>query len=589
MTKPILIYDGDCGFCFYWANYWHKLTGDKVIYKPYQEVAAQYPEIPIEEFQNAVQYVAPDGKISRAAEASFLTLSNAPGKSFWLTLYKKLPGFAFISEKSYAFIASHRDLFFKISIFLWGRNYEPPRYDFIAWLFLRLLGLIFFAAFVSFGVQALGLIGSQGIIPLDNLINAGQNQLSAIRYYILPMVFWLNSSDFAIQAVCWGGAALSLLLVFNILPRINLLLLYFLYLSLVTAGQVFMTFQWDTYLLETGILAIFLIGTPTLGIWLLRWLLFRFIFAGGLVKIFSGDPTWQNLTALSYYFNTEPIPTPLAWYAHHLPLSVLTFATASALFIELVLPFLIFFPRKLRFFAGYAIVLMQSIIILTGNYNFFNLLTILLCLTLFDDNAFNKVFAKRTSKPYKITIIFSGIVATFLVILSLIDLQARFIGKVPYPLLWTYLVSEPLHLVNPYGPFAVITTERMEIVIEGSNDGINWREYEFKYKPGNIYRPLSWNIPHQPRVDWQMWFAALGSADDNPWFTQFMERLLENSPPVIALLEKNPFPDAPPRYIRAQFYEYNFTTPDERSKTGAIWDRRLVRLYFLQTEKDSAI
>lgn len=593
VSKPMLVYDGDCDFCYYWASYWQKLTGDKVIYKPYQEVASQFPSISIAEYQHAVQYITPDGKVASAAEASFLTLSHAPGKSFWLTLYKKLPGFAFITEKSYSFIASHRNFFYSISKLLWGRNYEPPRYNLISWLFLRLFGLLFFAAFVSFGVQASGLIGSQGILPVSELVNVVQSQLGWIRYYALPMVFWISSSDFTIQATCWGGALLSLLLVFNIYPRINLFLSYLLYLSLLTAGQVFMTFQWDTYLLETAILAIILVGTPTLGIWLLRWLLFRFILDGGLVKIFSGDPTWQNYTALSYYFNTEPLPTPLAWYAHHLPASILSSATIATLIIELGFPFLIFFPRKIRFIAAYGIILLQSIILLTGNYNFFNLLTILLCLTLFDDAAIKKIIPssftqfitkhQNNIRIHKLTKIFSGLIATILILLSLIQIQVRFIGNAPSPLYWTYVYSQPLHLVNPYGPFAVITTDRMEIVIEGSDDGNNWKEYGFKYKPDDVNKPLSWNIPHQPRLDWQMWFAALSDSESNPWFGRFMQRLLENSQPVLGLLATNPFPNNPPKYVRAQFYQYNFTDKEERDKTGAIWDRRLVRLYYLPT------
>ena len=593
MPKPLLIYDGNCDFCFYWASYWQKLTGDSVTYKPYQEVASQFPTISVEAFQHAVQYVAPDGKISSAAEASFLTLSNAPRKSFLLTLYRKLPGFAAISEKTYAFIASHRNFFYSISLLLWGRNYEPPRYDLITWLFLRILGLIFFAAFVSFGVQALGLIGSQGIAPVSDLITAAQNQLGAIRYWLLPMVFWLNSSDIAIQATCWIGAALSLLLVFNIRPRICLFLLYVLYLSLVTAGQVFMTFQWDTYLLETGILAIILVGSHTLGIWLLRWLLFRFIFIAGFVKIFSGDSTWQNLSALSYYFQTEPLPTPLAWYAHHLPQSILTMATAIALFIEIVIPFLIFFPRKLRFIAAYAIMFMQTLILLTGNYNFFNFLTIALCLTLFDDAAIKHILPRRLCNVLqklsshvssnKIISLLTGVFATFLVFISVVELKIKLTGNAPAPFVWIYSIAAPFDLVNVYGPFAVITTERMEIVIEGSNDGINWSEYNFKYKPGDVNRALSWNIPHQPRLDWQMWFAALGSSEDNPWFSHLLQRILENSPTVIALLDGNPFPDKPPLYIRAQFYEYRFTDSNEKEVSGAWWNRRLVKLYFLES------
>ena len=269
-SKPLLIYDGDCGFCTYWARYWQNLTGDRVSYAPYQEVAAQYPAIPLAEFQRAVQYVAPDGKIASAAEASFLTLSHARGKGFWLALYRRLPGFAAISERVYAFIASHRPVFHRLSLWLWGSDYVPPRFDVVCWLFLRAIGLIYLAAFVSFGVQAMGLIGSHGILPLPEFIDAIRSKFGAERYWLFPMVFWLSWGDSAIQAACWAGAALSLLLVFNVLPRLSLLLLYVLYLSLFYAGQDFMTFQWDLLLLEAGFLALLLSMAPKLGIWLLR-------------------------------------------------------------------------------------------------------------------------------------------------------------------------------------------------------------------------------------------------------------------------------------------------------------------------------
>ena len=589
--QPLLIYDGECGFCTYWARYWQKLTGNSVQYKPYQEIAEQYPSIPIKEFQRAVQYVSPEGKISSAAEASFLTLSHAHGKSFWLSLYRRLPGFAFISEKAYTFISTHRSFFYRLSLLFWGREHEPPRFELVSWLFLRIFGLIYLSAFISFGSQALGLIGSQGIIPVSELVNAAQIQLGIERYWFLPLgVFWLNSSDFIIQAICWGGAALSLLLVFNILPRAALIFLYVFYLSLVCAGRNFMTFQWDLFLLETGILAFILVQFSTLGIWLLRWLLFRFIFVAGMVKVLSGDPTWHNFSALSYYFLTQPLPTPLAWYVHHLPQSILTVVTVAALVVEIVVPFLIFFPRRLRFFAAYAILLMQAAIILTGNYNFFNILTMTLCLTLFDDAALSKIIPKRLTHyllqrvrkypRYKITSFLVSVFAVFTVLFSVMQLYLRLGGSAPAPIASVYQVVAPFCIVNVYGPFSVITTERMEIIVEGSNDGVNWSEYAFKYKPGDVNRRPPWNIPHQPRLDWQMWFAALSSPDDNPWFLRFMQRLSENSPDVIALLAYNPFPDKPPQYVRAEFYEYRFTTSEERKQTGAWWDRRLVRLYY---------
>ncbi len=358
--KPRLIYDGDCGFCNYWARYWNALTGEAVEYRPYQEVAAQHPAIALADFQRAVQYIGPDGRRASAAEASFLTLSHAPGSGMGLRLYRHVPGFAAAAERVYAFIAAHRPAFHRISLLLWGKGHRPPRYELTRFLFLRLFGLIYLAAFVSFAVQAQGLIGSHGILPLSELLEAVRHAAGWERFYLMPMVFWLNASDAAIRAVCWGGAGLALLLTLNILPRLSLLLLHILYLSLLYAGQAFMTYQWDTFLLETGFLALLLGWSMTPGIWLLRWLLFRFMLMSGVVKLLSADPSWRNLSALSYHFLTQPLPTPLAWYAAHLPPAFLSCATAGTFVIELGLPFLLFCPRRPRFAAASGILLLQG-------------------------------------------------------------------------------------------------------------------------------------------------------------------------------------------------------------------------------------
>ena len=587
--RPLLVYDGDCGFCGYWARYWRKLTGELVDYRPYQDIAAQYPAIPLSEFQRAVQYFGPDGHRASAAEASFLTLSHARGKGVWLALYKRVPGFAALSEWAYALIAAHRSALYRISLILWGKDYEPPRHDLVAFLFLRLFGLIYLSAFISFGVQALGLIGSHGILPLAQLVDAIGSRVGPERFFLMPMLFWWNAGDVTIQAVCWAGAGLSLLLIFNLLPRLSLFLLYVLYLSLFYGGQVFTTYQWDTFLLEGGFLALLLSVAPVPGLWLLRWLLFRFMLMSGVVKLLSRDPNWWNLTALSYHFVTEPLPTPLAWYAAHLPASVLKAATAGIFVVELLLPFLIFCPRRLCFFAAFGILLLQSCILITGNYNWFNLQTMLLCLLLIDDAALQKILPRRLmgllsarAKPYSPrgpVMVIVGALALLIVFCSLVEMDDRFGGEPPAFAQTIDRLIEPLHIVNAFGLFAVMTTQRDEIVIEGSNDGTEWREYEFRYKPGDLARRPRWNIPHQPRLDWQMWFAALDDPRRLPWFSRLLEAVLKNEPAVMALLEKNPFPDKPPVYVRAQFYEYRYSNGEQKAK-GLWWDRRSLGLYF---------
>jgi predicted DCC family thiol-disulfide oxidoreductase YuxK len=582
VTRPVLIYDGDCGFCGYWARYWQKLTQDRVEYRTYQEAAADHPTIPTIEFQRAVQFITPNGNRTSAAEASFLTLSHAPNKRIWFTLYRNLPGFAPISEAAYRFIAAHRSAGYRVSLLLWGKQHEPPRYDLVAFLFLRLLGLIYLSAFVSFGAQAQGLIGSHGILPLTDWVDAVTAELGTQRFRLVPMLFWWDSSDLAIQAVCWAGAAFSLLLTFNIVPRISLLALYVLYLSLFYAGQVFMTFQWDTFLLETGFIALLLSLSTTPGIWLLRWLLFRFMFMSGVVKLSSGDPSWWNLSALTYHFTTQPLPTPLAWYAAQLPADVLKCAVGCMLFIELCLPFLIFCPRRLRFVAAFGMLLLESCILLTGNYNWFNLQTMLLCLTLFDEAALPGPVRRLlpsprgTRSPKTLTTVAVNALGTLIVICGLVQMDQRFGGNPPTLAQTVNAFVEPLHISNAYGLFAVMTTERDEIIVQGSDDGLDWRDYEFRYEPGDVTRRPPWNIPHQPRLDWQMWFAALDDPQHLPWFSHFLQRLLENEPTVLALLKTNPFPNKPPLYVRAQFYEYRFAN----SHDHAWWHRRLLGLYF---------
>jgi predicted DCC family thiol-disulfide oxidoreductase YuxK len=596
--RPLLIFDGDCGFCGYWARYWQRLTGEAVEYRPYQEVAAEYPGITRAEFQRAVQYLAPGGQRASAAEASFLTLSHASGRGIGLWLYRRVPGFAPLAEAAYAFIAAHRAAFFRASLLLWGRNFTPPRYDLVSFLFLRLFGLIYFFAFFSFAVQAQGLIGSHGILPLAELVDVIARNTGVERYFLMPMVFWWNASDLAIQTVCWAGCALSLFLVLNLLPRLSLLLLFVLYLSLLYAGQVFMNFQWDVFLLETGFLALILAFAPRTGVWLLRWLLFRFMFMSGVVKLLSGDPSWWNRSALSYHFLTQPLPTPLAWYAAHLPPGVLRFGTAATFVIELGLPFLIFFPRRLRFGAAFGILLLQVCIVLTGNYNWFNLQTMLLCLPLFDDAALRRVLPRRlpgwlplppgpapaarpTPRPplRRWASALWAALALLIVGDGLIQMQLRFGGRPPAPALELAELMEPLHIVSAYGLFAVMTTARDEIVIEGSDDGILWREYEFRYKPGDLTRRPPWNIPHQPRLDWQMWFAALEDPRNLRWFARLLEKLLQNDPAVTALLAKNPFADHAPQFVRAKFYDYTYSSAQERAR-GQWWNRRLLGLYF---------
>ena len=612
--KPILVYDGDCSFCRLWIDRWRSLTGDRVRYAPFQEVAAQFPEIPREAFVRAVQLILPDGTVLSAAHAVFRTLALVPGYAWMLWPYQHLPGAARVAEFCYAVVARHRNLLYRLTRLFWGKYFERPSFSLASWLFLRLLGVVYFFAFLSLATQILGLIGHNGILPAKEFLDMVRSRVGWERYWVFPTLAWLGSSDTALQVMSVGGVAGALLLIFDIAPVLVLSLEWVLYLSLVTVGQDFLSFQWDNLLLEAGFLAIFLAPwhlwphrspqAPRVPRWLLWFLLFRLMFSSGVVKLSSGDPTWRNLTALEYHYYTQPLPTPIAWYVHLAPT---WFHHGSAVFlflVELAIPFLIFAPRLWRFVGGGCIILLQILIALTGNYAFFNLLTVALCVLLFDDaflsHFFPRALAERlrvaTSTPRRSTLRRWVTAPIALIILAAGLLQLADLLSIQWmPPSTFHLLSdlEPVRVANGYGLFAVMTTSRPEIVIEGSNDGDTWLDYEFKYKAGDLRRAPRWVEPFQPRLDWQMWFAALGDYRSSPWFSHLMFQLLEGSPPVLALLERNPFPQSPPKYLRALVYDYYFTTWSERRAQGEWWHRRLLRNYFpavslKRSEEDAA-
>jgi predicted DCC family thiol-disulfide oxidoreductase YuxK len=587
-TRPAtLVYDGECAICRYWVAYWRQLTAERICYRPYQEAAADFPTIPLEAFRRAIQFIDSDGRIHAGAAATFSVLRQAPGRAAWWWAYAHVPGFAALSEWSYAFLARRRSLLSGITKVLWGPALQAESYALVSWVFLRLFGAIYVAAFASLGVQVLGLVGHAGILPAGEYLAAARQAYGGSAYRALPSVFWFNSSDAALLGGTLVGAALGVLVIVDRWTRPALLGLFVLYLSYVYAGQEFMSFQWDALLLEVGFLAIFLTGGSKIVVWLFRWLVFRYLFLAGIVKLLSGDPTWHELTALEYHFWTQPLPTPLAWFAARLPSWLLMAGTAATLAIELGSVFLVFLPRRPRALAAVCVLLLQSMIVLTGNYNFFNLLTMLLCIFLFDDAALRRLIPAWMDRRAQRRLAPAGRMSTWAAaLLALIVVpvgvnrlwQALEHGNLPGLGALTRAVA-PLSIVNPYGLFAVMTTTRPEIVIEGSQDGQTWREYVFRYKPGPLSRPAIWNIPHQPRLDWQMWFAALGSLRDSPWTINLMHRLLEGSAPVLALLDSKPFADGPPKYVRAQLYEYRFADPRAQA-LGQRWVRSPQGLFF---------
>lgn len=459
------------------------------------------------------------------------------------------------------------------------------RYALIAALFLRLLALIYLAAFVSTGIQIIGLAGEQGILPVAETIARLRAEYGWAGFWRHPSIFWLSASNDALFAVALAGCVFSVALLLNVLPRLSLLALFLLYLSLFHAGQLFMNFQWDYMLLESGFIALFLANGSRPAVWLFRWLLFRIRFLSGISKIISQDPTWANLTALNYFFETQPLPHWGGWYAHQLPEWLLRFGTGSALFIEIVVPFLMFMPRKIRFVGAWLTILMQLLIIATSNHNYANFMVLALCLFLFDDRAVARVVPKPVARwvtgeeapaapaPKGLRTVLTGSVAAVIFTASLFQMWGMLSGRDnPEPVARTLAYLRPFHLVHNYHVFPTMDTERIELEIEGSLDGVNWRTYRFKYKPGDVQRRPEVIVPHHPRVDWLIWFVPKHPIF-SPWFEQFLQRLSEGSPAVLALLDGNPFAGHKVPYLRVTAYRYRFATPEVRTATGQWWER----------------
>jgi predicted DCC family thiol-disulfide oxidoreductase YuxK len=609
--KPLVIWDGECHFCRRWIERWRESTGDKVDYETSQQIGDRFPEISRDRFDRSVILIETDGVVFCGAEAAFRALRCRSSKKWLGWSYSHVPGFAAVSEAFYKVIAANRRFASAITRLLWGNDVRPPTYLAARRWFLRVLGLIFLIAFVSLWVQIDGLIGSNGITPVAEFLPAVRSQLGDRALSILPTLCWFNSSDAFLHFLCGGGVVLSLLLIFGIAPAASLVGLLAFYLSLTVAGQTFLSFQWDILLIETGLLSIFFapwrfwwtkVDEPPVSraaLFLLKLLLFKLLLMSGVVKLTSGDDSWWDLTALDYHYWSQPLPTVIGWWADQSPEWFKKFSVAFSLVVEIIVPFFIWAPRRLRLLACGLLIFLQLIIGATGNYNFFNLLTIALCLLLIDDSIWRRQRAALQTTGGTRAVVSHylsdrlSIYAAAIVIVLTLPLNARLIYSAFKPEdEWSPLLgrmmarAESFRIVNGYGLFRVMTKDRKEIVIEGSADGLDWKPYEFKWKPGDVIRAPGWCQPHQPRLDWQMWFAALGSYRQNPWFVQAVIALLHGKPKVAALLEKNPFPETPPHFIRATLYRYRFTNAEEHRQTGEWWKRQELGEYLPSVSLD---
>ncbi len=475
-----------------------------------------------------------------------------------------------------------------------------PTYVLTRRLFLRLLGVVWLLAFASLAIQIVGLAGERGVMPAGRFLDWAHSIYGSGAWWQLPTIFWLGAGDTALRLAAWSGVALSLLLVLGLTPVPVLLLLWALYLSLSVAGQDFLSFQWDALLLETGLLAaLWAPATRRLGRGerqpselarlLLVFLLFKLMFLSGATKLLSGDPTWRGGTALDFHFQTQPLPPWTAWYAHHLPAGAHEALTVFTLVVEVLVPWLLLLPARLqplRIGAAAVIALLQVGIAATGNYGFFNLLTLVLCVPLLDDAALARLGLRRAGDelpaPSPLSRTLLRVTFPVLLVLSGLSLVRELAFTEPsgrgqrwWPA-WAQQTMEivaPLRSINGYGLFRVMTIERPELILEGSADGERWLPYDFRYKPDDPLERPRFVAPLHPRLDWQLWFAALAPAQSLPWLETLAERLRSGTPEVLGLLGENPFPGTPPRHVRAVLYDYRFSTPEERRRTGAWWVR----------------
>jgi len=485
------------------------------------------------------------------------------------------------------------------------------------WIFLRGLGLIYFSAFYPLAFQIKGLIGPDGILPAGEYLQAVA-KFGLARFWYAPTLLWLSAGPHLLMAICWVGMIASLLLVLNIWPRAMLAICFVCFLSFVSAAQDFSGYQSDGMLLEAGFLSFFFASPglrPGLGrdhppsrasLFLLQWEWFRIYFESGLVKFASGETEWRDFTAMDEYYQNGPLPTWIGWYVQHLPHSFHAFATGATLVLEVGLVWMLFMPRRWRIACFFIVTLWQIPVILTANYTFLNYLVLLLGVLLLDDRflmrwlprwmlrrigelgpseaAGSEVVAADSASSVApshwqaVKLAITSVILIWTFYATTVQMLWILFPQIPFP---TSPVAalEPFRIANRYGLFAVMTRGRYEIEFQGSNDGQTWTAYSFRYKPQDPAEAPRVYAPYQPRLDWNLWFASLGTWRENMFVVSTEERLLANSRDVLRLFAGNPFRDAPPKFVRAVIWQYWFTSLAEKRATGMWWRRNFLGLY----------
>jgi predicted DCC family thiol-disulfide oxidoreductase YuxK len=602
--KPILYWDGDCGFCRRWVERWRATTGDAVQYRTLQGAPPEVLAAAGGDRLERIVLVRADGSLATGADAALTSLAPHDIDARWmLAAYRRVPFFRPIAEACYRWTAAHRPFCAKATDLLWGRTTEKPAYELSGWIFPRLIGAVFLSAFVSLWLQIDGLSGSQGILPVAGQLEAvtahfaaaGQ---SAQAYAQFPSLLWFGASDTMLHVWLAVGAVAALLLVLGLWPAVAALAAWAIYLSFAATLPVFLNFQWDALLLEAGFLLVFFVpwtrslrlgsaAPARLARLLAWWLLFRLMFESGVVKLHgfdeTGRNTWLDGTALDFHYFTQPIPVWLSWWMAQLPSWFHRLSLWGVFFIELVLPFFIFGPRRLRMTAFWGFSFLMILIMATGHYGFFNLLTLALCVTLIDDASWPAALRrilerrqptgvlhrperlKRKILPWIAALLVSLTTAQLLIVLRWVSPAT--VGPVLGPF-------APFRSANSYGLFSVMTTERPEITIEASADGINWEPYRFRWKMEQNDTSMPFALPHMPRLDWQMWFAALefrSSGQVPAWIMPLLGRLQERSPAVLGLLAPGGATETVPAFFRVRLDDFAFADPAARRADGRYW------------------
>jgi hypothetical protein len=471
----------------------------------------------------------------------------------------------------------------------------PPSYRLTRFLFMRGLGLVYAVAFAILCQQTPGLIGSRGLLPARRFVARVHHAGSFLDY---PSLFYWNASDTALNGLALVGLSLSLLVLAGLENALVMFALWALYLSYCHIGQIFWGYGWEILLLETGFLAMFLcplrglrpfanaVAPSPVVMWLLRWLLFRVMFGAGLIKL-RGDPCWRDLSCLVHHYETQPIPSPASWLLHQAPVWFHQVGVAFNHVVELIAPFGLFAPRRVRHVAVGAMIAFQLLLIVSGNLSFLNWLTLVVCVACLDDSAFSRVVPARVRTAVErldaVPRMSRAQGLATAVLASVVGLLS--IGPVLNMLSPRQAMNQsfdPLHLVNTYGAFGSVNRVRNEIVLQGTHEqsaetAVAWREYELPCKAGDVRRRPCLITPYHYRLDWQMWFAAMSEAESEPWFVHLVYKLLVGERDVTRLLAKNPFAIRPPRFVRAELYEYRFTRLGDGS--GAYWQRTRIGAY----------